>query len=272
MTLDLGLTRGQWSRAPVVFVLAQARFLPIPEASLEKARSALSLRLRDRFPLVVPNRPVSSQNFGALEAGASQTGVAEYDLRDDAGLEVIRIGEGGITFAVTAYSGAANFRHRWLEILDVLAEVGISEVTRLGLRYIDFIVPHEGEAPEDYVAAPWNLSGMPPLPGAVGAPDLTVSMLDLAYPHGRMRLQFMRGIGYPSLPADLHGMLQVPASRSAGNPNLCGVIDTDRWMEGAMPSDRASLDLRLAQMHADVSAAFQAMITPLALAQWNPKS
>jgi len=185
---------------------------------------------------------------------------------------MVRIQYGVLTYAVTSYKDSSDFREKWLEITDVLKEVHVGKATRLGLRYVDFLEPQTGKQPEDYVKAPWNLEGMPRLPGARSGPDLHVSMVDLGYPEGRMRLQFMRGFGVPALPMDLQGMLTPRARRKTqAELRLCGVIDSDRWIDGEHSTERATLNQLFTQMHNDVSSAFRAMVTPMALHEWMTK-
>lgn len=266
---------GQWVSAPLVFVLAQVRFLPNASATPEQLRDAVIKRVGSKFPTI---NQTNSLNFeitldAPVPSPQRAVPLVIYDLVNNDVDAMVRIGQGSLTYAVTSYVDSHKFRSEWLEIADALTDVAVTSVTRLGLRYVDFIIPEPGRKPEEYVKAPWNLAGIPNLPGALRGPDLNVSMMDVAYEQGRLRLQFMRGIGVPSLPMDLQGML-TPRQQSTGAGHAeCGVIDSDRWIDGNEHSaDRATLDRLFTQMHTDVSAAFRAMITPLAAEKWNPTS
>lgn len=265
--------RGQWAHAPLVFVLAQARFLPTPMATPEGLRDAIRERVSSRFPTI--SQPT---NLG-IEINIDAEGIVQrtsqapaYDLVNNDVDEMVRVQHGTLTYAVTSYVDSSHFREQWLNIASALEDVQVATVSRLGLRYVDYLVPPSGRLPEDYVNAPWNLKDMPSLPGSSGGPDLHVSMVDVAYSIGRMRLQFMRGFGVPSLPMDLQGMLSPRQQATFNQPGQCGVIDTDRWIDGDHTCDRATLNQLFTQMHTDVSKAFRAMITPLAKSEWNPDS
>jgi len=266
---------GQWASAPLVFVLAQVRFLPNASATPEQLRDALIKRVGYKFPTINQTNALNVEITLDAPAANPQRAVplVIYDLVNNDVDAMVRIGQGSLTYAVTSYVDSPRFRSAWLEITDALTDVDITSVMRLGLRYVDFIIRQAGRKPEEYVKAPWNLAGIPELPGALRGPDLNVSMMDVAYPQGRLRLQFMRGIGVPSLPMDLQGML-IRRQQSAGAGHAeCGVIDSDRWIDGNEHSaDHATLDRLFTQMHTDVSAAFRAMITPLAAEEWNPAS
>ncbi|MGF6372958.1 uncharacterized protein (TIGR04255 family) [Paraburkholderia sp. RAU6.4a] len=273
MDSDTARQKGQWASAPLVFVLAQVRFLPSAAAAPEHLRDAIIKRVGYKFPTI---NQTNALNFEiTLDAPTPSPNRAAqsviYDLVNSEVDAMVRVEQSALTYAVTSYFDSHNFRNQWLEITEALKDVDVSSVMRLGLRYVDFIIPQSGRKPEEYVKAPWNLAGMPVLPGALRSPDLSVSMMDLAYPEGRLRLQFMRGIGVPSLPMDLQGML-TPRQQSASAIHAeCGVIDSDRWIDGNEHSvDRANLDELFRQMHTDVSSAFRAMISPLADEEWNP--
>lgn len=273
MTSDPTRGRGQWASAPVVFVLAQVRFLPSSAANPEKLRDAITTRLGARFPTVSqissPAIEINLDSEPGVQRPASAVG---YDLVNENVDAMVRVRQDSLTYAVTSYVHSSHFRDHWLQVAAALSDVHVTAVTRAGLRYVDFLLPSEGRLPEEYVKAPWNLAGMPVLPGALDAPDLHVSLLDLRYPVGRMRLQFMRGFGVPTLPMDLQGMLTPRLESSKGHLTVCGVIDTDRWIDGEHPSDVATLNQLFTQMHTEVSDAFRAMISPLANREWNPES
>ena len=264
---------GQWASAPLVFVLAQVRFLPNASATPEQLRDAIIKRVGLKFPTI---NQTNALNFEiTLDAPAPSPRRAVplviYDLVNSDVDAMVRIQQGSLTYAVTSYVDSPQFRSEWLAITDALTDVDVTSVMRLGLRYVDFIIPQPGRKPEEYVKTPWNLAGVPALPGALRGPDLNVSMMDVAYPQGRLRLQFMRGVGVPSLPMDLQGMLNPRQESSSVVHAECGVIDSDRWIDGnELSVDRATLNKLFTQMHTDVSAAFRAMITPLATEEWNP--
>lgn len=273
MTGDVSPRRGRWARAPIVFVLAQVRFLATPATAPENLRDAIVRRVSSQFPTVSQSRGPTVELSIDAEPGVQRTRAAvAYDLVNENVDTMVRVQHDTLTYVVTEYEDSSHFREHWLEVAAALQDIGVATVSRVGLRYVDFLLPREGRMPEDYVKAPWNLSGMPQLPGAAGAPDLHVSMLDVGYPAGRMRLQFIRGYGMPALPMDLQGMLTPRLEPPHSKPTVCGVIDTDRWIDGQHPADLATLNQLFTQMHTEVSAAFQAMISPLAEREWNPNA
>lgn len=262
---------GQWANAPLVFVLAQVRFLPQAGVTPENIRDAITKRVANRFGTIQPTNSLDIQinlDGAAQMANTISQNLVGYDMLNTDVDAMIRIFNGSITYATTRYQNSSTFQDEWMDILKCLADVGIPNVNRLGLRYVDFLIPSEGKTPEDYVVAPWDCRHMVKLPGSTGLPDMNVSMMDVPYPQGRMRIQYMRGFGIPNLPADLQGMLP-PAKQTNNDIGLCGIIDTDRWLDGQHVTEVDGLRGTFKLMHKDLSGAFQAMTTEWAQQEWK---
>jgi uncharacterized protein (TIGR04255 family) len=274
VTQEKASALGQWVNAPLVFVLAQVRFLPAAGAGPENIRDAITTRLDQRFTSIVEATQVGFQINMEGQAGVvtGQTSVAGYDMLAADMQSMVRVTRDSVSYATTAYQNSKLFFVDWMEILKALPQVGIKTVNRLGMRYVDFIIPAEGHEPEDYVCPPWDARNMPKLPGANAGPSLLVHMMDVPFPEGMMRLQFMKGFGMPSLPADLQGMLPPANSQTQNRLGWCGIIDTDRWMDAEVPSNEEQLRVSYETIHADLSQAFQVMITSFAKEVWDPTS
>ena len=265
---------GQWANAPLVFVLAQVRFLPVAGVGPENIRDAITARLGQRFTSIVEATQVGFQINMEGQAGVvtGQTSVAGYDMLATDMQSMVRVTRDSVSYATTTYLNSTLFFTNWMEILKALPAVGIKTVNRVGMRYVDFIIPAQGHEPEDYVCPPWDARNMPKLPGANKGPSLLVHMMDVPFPEGMMRLQFMKGFGVPSLPADLQGMLPPANSQTQNETGWCGIIDTDRWVDAEVPSTEEQLRVSYKTIHAELSQAFQLMITPFAREVWNPTS
>lgn len=264
---------GQWAQAPVVFVLAQVRFPAQPEGFTEKLQLAIS-KLHEGDYLPAQPAPVMEIKI-EMEPGAvpkqtvTQTGTG-YNLLKNDGRMVVRIEPSSLTLAVNEYRDSKHLMKLWFPMVACLKEAGLQgSVSRLGLRYVDFVVPTEGKLPEDYVNRPWNQTATPAFEGALGKPFLFVSLHDIEFARGRMRLQFMRGFGKPGLPADLQGLLE-PREMDCPVEQPTAVIDTDRWMEGGAwgPAEMEICD-DFKTMHQDLSKTFKTMVSSLARKEWG---
>ena len=263
---------GQWRNAPLVFVLAQVRFPAQPEGFTEKMQLLVCKQQPGRYlaaqatPIV--HVSVELELGGVPKQNVVQTGMG-YNIARSDGRMMVRVEPGSLTVAVNEYVDFDHLMAQWFPLIACLQEAGLQgSVQRLGLRYVDFVIPAEDAAPEDYLKEPWNQKATPEFPGAIGTPGMCVSLHDMEFPKGRMRLQYLRGFGQPSLPADLLGLL-APAPKSPPMGAASAVIDTDRWMEDhwVLEGDAIKGDFR--QMHKDLAALFNTIISTRARTEWK---
>lgn len=267
---------GQWTNAPLVFVLAQVRFVPSQQVSLDAMREAAVAALGSNFPHINPVMSLDLHiDLNNLPAKPPVPIVGGYDfLRADL-QAMARITSDSISFAVSKYANYREFETTWLSICAILSSLGIYEVSRQGMRYVDFVFPEDGKVPEDYVRPPFDPRVSPPLSGALGHAGLSGVMMDYPFPDGRLRVQYSRGYGDPALPLDLQGMLPpapIAGMRRSTTISLSGVIDTDRWIEGRFSASESDLRVSFRRIHNELSAAFVSIVTPDALAYWNQPS
>jgi uncharacterized protein (TIGR04255 family) len=263
---------GQWANAPVVFVLAQVRFPAQPEGFTERLQLAVSKLRENDFlpaqPVPVMDVKIEVDQGGVPKQTVTQTGTG-YNIARNDGRMVVRIEPSSLTLAVNEYRDSNHLIGEWLPMVACLRQARLKgKVTRLGLRYVDFVAPAEGKLPEDYVNAPWNQSTTPHFVGAIVPPGMFVCLHDIEFTKGRMRVQYMRGFGKPSLPADLLGLLE-PRTVPDDASRPTAVIDTDRWMEESWEPSGEQISNDFKRMHQDLSNAFKAMVTPMARAQWG---
>lgn len=267
--------KGQWKNAPLAFVLAQVRFSQQPDGFTEKFQEAIqNLMPHQLMPAVAaPLMQVSIEigDDGTQKQSMTPIGTL-FNLVATDGRMLVRIAPDSLTLAVTSYTDSTDFRNLWMPMVNELNNIDMTgSINRLGLRYVDFVVPQPGESVEVYVASPWNLEGVTSLPGAIEElPGLNFSMMDVGFAKGRMRLQFMRGFGKPNLPADLQGMLEPEAVAMERPDGQSAVIDMDRWIEGQWSVRDDNLQADFSTMQADLSGAFKHMISDYAKSCWNP--
>ena len=175
-----------------------------------------------------------------------------------------------MTYTTSLYKDSPHFLAEWRSMLDCLCAAGGVKVQRMGLRYIDFIVPAADKAPENYFK-----EGFSRAPSALAeAPPLTAFM-SYEYSKGDgevMRVQFGRGIAPPSLPPDLDGSVQPPPAlldRYTEGPSA--VLDMDRWRMDSRRLQAEEIADEFRRFRDDIRTAFNAIITPEARAEWSGK-
>jgi uncharacterized protein (TIGR04255 family) len=148
-------------------------------------------------------------------------------------------------------------------------------VNRLGLRYVDFIIPKKGEQPEKYVDGRLN-----PLMPISKSGDSVVAMSVAIYPmgDGNLTVRYVRGTGQPELPPELSTIQleksQLMLRRDVEKDQPTAILDLDRISEIKKPLrlDAASLRERLQKLRNDVHDAFMNQIsTEHAKTTWRTK-
>ncbi len=270
MYIETPKAMGQMANAPLAFVLAQVRFSEQSSEFTHRLQHLLDQLEPGRF---MPAQPQPIQRFTFDPSAENpmptplEVGFAYHLVRKDAQV-MVRVAPDSLTLAVTDYENSTKFRELWFPMVGCLGAAKLSgPVQRLGLRYVDFILPTGNRIPEDYVVAPWSLQDFPKLPGAKDRPSLHVSLQEIEFDQGRMRLQFHRGYGKPMLPMDLGGMLQPQLGRE--HNGLSAIIDTDRWIEGSWSHDDLAIAQSFISMHSDVGNVFKAMMSPHAKTEWE---
>lgn len=257
---------GQWAKAPLAMVLAQVRFSPGPELGHENVSAKMWERLIEQFPNRLPVQQFSWV-LGNAEPSLLSPQVVGYDLRSEDLRKSIRVDDQVLTYCTSVYQNSGVFLNEWSSILEILCSLGTVKVSRLGVRYVDFIIPSEGKHPEDY------------LNGGLGqSPHLLGSQAPIAHHMyeyerdngGRIRLQYSRGFGPPALPADLTEAVPPPpflVSRYSGGESA--VLDMDSWRICDESMDCNLLVSKFHEIRADMADVFKLIISDSALQEWQ---
>ena len=267
---------GTWDNAPLAYVLVEIRTEVISD--LKDYQPKLGGEFRERFPL---QREVRSAQ---LIASASEMVLAPqidpmWELAAADNRTAVLLRPNGIVLHATSYVDSKDFLLKLLEVLTVYNKIVPAVfVNRLGLRYIDFILPKQAESPDLYVNAKLNCDlGVSERPDEFSATSVAVYPLK----DGSLTLRFMRGRGQPELPPDLSLTALTPSHLmrdGSGKPVIpdkrpTAILDTDRVVE-ITPVERLDpkkIHDRVVEMHNDVSRVFGAAITNHARKAWGAK-
>lgn len=263
------LALGRWPNAPLALVVAQVRFIPQPDTAPNAIAERILNTTGRSHPHTSPLAPVSVIIGQAPPlAMPIPTPPAGLDLRNDENTEVIRLQMGSLTFLSSAYQDSAHFIGLWRTFMAALCEESELQVVRLGLRYIDFIIPSDTHVPEDYF-----LGGLGKSPDVLGEQS-SVAFNLYDFPRedgGQLRVQYGRGFGTPALPPDLQDSVLLPAHFANASPSkLSAVLDMDRWRMVNQPLAAASIVDEVDRLRADLSQSFRRIMSPLAQREWMP--
>lgn len=261
---------GKWPNAPLALVLAQVRFDPEIDTEYKVVAERLKAALGERFPAMKAVRQVAFV-FGpgpARESNPSENEVGR-ELRSDDNRCALRLQDGVMTYTTSLYEDSQHFLAEWRSMLDCLCEAGGVKVQRLGLRYVDFIIPASGKEPEDYFKA-----GFGDLPHVFDemAKTAFVSHEYSRGTNGAMRVQFGRGFAPPTLPPDLGGDGSItlpPALLNKYTGGASAVLDIDSWRVDSRRLQAAEIADEFQLLRDDICNAFRRIITTEAEAEWS---
>lgn len=262
---------GKWPNAPLALVLAQIRFDPEVDTEYKEVAERLKAALGDQFPAMKSVRQVTIVLGSApAQTGESKANDGEVgrDLSSDDNRSALRLQEGVMTYSTSLYEDSPHFLAEWRSMLECLCTTGGVMVQRLGLRYVDFIVPTAGKVPEDYFKDGFGHST------EVFGNIAETAFMSHQYSKvdGALRVQYGRGIAKPSLPPDLDGVVQLPpALLEKYTEGASAVLDIDRWH---MPSRRMKAEEianEFQRLRDDICQTFSGIIAREAEAEWSGK-
>lgn len=261
---------GKWPNAPLALVLAQVRFDPEVDTEYKEVAERLKASLGERFPAMKAVRQVQFV-FGNMPAPPVESKQNEFEvgreLRSDDDRRALRVQDGVMTYTTSLYEDSQQFLAEWQSMLDCLCAAGGIKVQRLGLRYVDFIIPTAGKVPEDYFKDGFGHSA-----DVFGEAAQTAFMShEYHREHGALRVQYGRGFAPPTLPPDLDdGSVQVPpglVEKYAAGPSA--VLDIDRWRVDSRRVRAAELADEFQRLRDDICMTFSRIITSEAKAEWS---
>lgn len=261
---------GKWPNAPLALVLAQVRFDPEIGTEYKEVATRLKDTFGESLPAMKPVRPVAltlgNMPGQVIEAKPNEVEVGR-ELRSDDNRRALRVQEGAMTYTTSLYKDSQHFLAEWRSMLDCLCAAGGVKVQRLGLRYVDFIIPTAGKAPEDYFK-----DGFGQLPHIFEETAQT-AFIRHEYPrgiNGVMRVQFARGIDKPSLPPDLNGSVTPPqVLLNKYTKGASAVLDIDNWRVDSRRLQAAEIAEEFQILRDDTCNAFKRIITPEAETEWS---
>lgn len=260
------------SNAPVYYALAQAHFNPV--AAMTKYVDQIQDRLRrEGYPLYDPQ-----QVTHLVVPGPGQAQQAEPQIKHTFSWLITRadrsagfiLAPSAITYHTTHYDTRKEFIPELLRGLTAVHEATtLDHVSRLGLRYLDAVLPGAGESVEQYLVGglhgiEFNAAHLYALAesvfGTETGPLVTTGTL-VARVH-----RMTAPLGFP--PDMQPNGLMINPKFEVSETRAHAVIDTDHFVEGRMPIDMDQLGEQLLSLHATIKSVFGAMTTDHAREAW----
>ncbi|MCD9118358.1 TIGR04255 family protein [Pseudomonas bijieensis] len=254
--------------APVYYALAQVRFNPV--ALMPKFADEIQDRLRKSgFPVfeIVQSHQIE---FGDLtknpDLKPNVTQTPNWFFTSEDKFNGYVLGTDFFTFQTTNYNTHEEFFSSFCEGLTLLNEfVGLGAISRIGIRYLDAVVPTEGESINEYLHQ--NILGVDfGLPWSGGSWE-SVFKTDEGMLVSKVYKTASATLGFPFDLQPRSVVMHERFSFSEGKEHA--VIDIDHYAEGSFPPDADTISKLLEKLHASVNKCFNAIATPLAFERWS---
>jgi len=266
---------GRLPNAPLAYVLAQVRFEPFLE--IEKQIPALQGVLRERYPRF---RRFERAGFDIVWDDETPSPCVQpalsrhWELATATNHEGVVVQQDSLIFHATAYEDHEQFGQAWRWVMQRAGEhLPNLFVNRIGLRYINLILPSAGEIPAAYVVDRLRCDPDPRIPYRSHR-GLTAAEYQLGEGRGDLAVRYSRGMGPPTLPPDLTGLSLHPSESmqraltvDAQQPTA--VLDIDRFMTLGVVYAADPLAELFRPMHEEISAVFKALTTDHAHTVWK---
>lgn len=194
------------------------------------------------------------------------TPVERYLFSNPENTKNFLLDQSALAFQATEYDIFETFASHLLQGLDLLNKtVGLSFIERIGVRYLDAVIPREGETLSEYL--------IPEVMGLYGKLKGTVQhSFSETLTRGEegsvvSRTVIQQGqIGFP--PDLVQSMTLKVAQRFMQSEGMHAIIDTDGFYMERVPFDLAEAKRKLTVLHDRIDRSFRATVTEHALAVW----
>jgi len=240
------------------------------QLTLDKHIPALQERLQAEFPRFQTVNEAIIQIDASGEAAPQNTQSTRYEFASADNRQGVVLNRETLVFHATAYSNYEAFSRRLEGVLkNVGSELKHLFVRRVGLRYVDLLIPQEGETPDAYVNA--GLCSMPTLsmPSQYHS-GLVISEFRMA--EGSLVVRYATARGRLGLPPDLQSLLLAEPDimhRTVPDNIVTGLLDFDRFVPQEISFEASYVKSIFDSLHDDLSVAFRDLTTDHAKQVWN---
>lgn len=261
------------SQAPVYYALAQAQFNPV--AAMSKYIDQIQDTLRkDGFTLYEPQQITHLQLTPGLEQGQGDPMLASKTSwlisKSDRTAGFI-LNTSSIAFHTTHYETHKHFIPQLLHGLATIHKiVSLEHVSRLGLRYLDAILPEGDETVDQYLASGLHGVDFDAEPRYSLSESAFNTNLDAILSIGTLVARIYRLNSVLGFPPDMipSGLVQMERFAIQNNQPHA-IIDTDHFVEGIISLDLDIIENQLMELHQSIKHIFSSTVTDFARKKWS---
>ncbi len=273
MEKNMSIDSGRMEKAPVYFALAQVRFTPVKAMSkyIDEIQDTLRLEgyplfekreeAQIKFDFKGPNQP-PEPTFDTITRWyiTNADNTAGFVLSNEY-----------IIFQTADYDTREPFFQAIMKGLNlVIKHARPSLIRRLGIRYLDAVLPDDDESMEQYLAD--GLHGVSPGLKLLQASNEMVfqTAVEPIIKNGILAAKIYKANGELGYPPDIapHAISMLPKFSNA-SPRWHCCIDTDHYVEGNINHDEDEILEQFLSLHGVLKSTFRSMVSDYALHKWN---
>lgn len=260
------------SNAPVYYSLAQARFNPV--AAMEEYAGKIQDRLRREGYTILETEQVQGFEFSFGNMPPTQPARAKqiqhwFFTKSDRSCGYV-LGQDFLTFQSTRYESHQDFFNDLIAGIEVVHEiVQLEAVSRLGVRYLNAILPGENETTEKYLAD--GVHGVA-IEGAKRKFSAWESIFETqcGETSGTLLTKVYKAFGLIGFPSDLVAQsVQIQPKFQLAEEKHHAVLDMDHYLDASFPAEREALLPALTALYDAIAVSFRAIATPHAFNVWK---
>ena len=259
---------GRLPNAPLIYVLAQVAFTRVPK--MESYWEEFHQAIYDRYPMASPE---NIQQFHLQDPNnPSRSSSVRWNIIDSEEREGIILAPENLIFHATSYTTSDDFFARLEFVLTKLVDVLPKNIriTRLGLRYIDLLLPSADLLVDNQVS---GKLGSIPLDEA-GCEFLKLEEVTRyrTPENGDLVIRHRQSKEADILPGDLfpNNLRVAPLLEKEKLPNVVvGLMDYDHYVQFKADLNVDIIIEKLRALQATSSKAFRLTTTPAALQLWK---
>jgi uncharacterized protein (TIGR04255 family) len=255
------------NNAPVFYTLAQVGFNPISVMGdyVPKIQERLRRTGFPDFRTETLHRVEFRQKVGEQPEIETHV-VPRWSFMNSKGIEGYILGTDSIVFHTTVYDTFPVFTEQFLMGLALVHEAATLAYTeRVGLRYLDAVSPHAGEALDAYLSQ--TVLGLHRALQGTLAHSFTETVVQNA--SGTLVSRVVIRDDTLAVPPDLHPLNLKVGDRFASIKGLHAILDNDQFAADRTDFNLDEVMTKLGSMHDRIEEVFHATVTPFALEQWK---
>jgi uncharacterized protein (TIGR04255 family) len=256
------------THAPVYFTVAEVRFSPV--LSLESYVPKIQEHLRRLGYPAYQAAEVLTLKVIAAEAAAGASPISQrlprHVFMDIGKTAAFVLTSSALSFHTTQYDVFETFLREVTKGLDVVHEtVTLAYTDRIGIRYLDAVLPGAGEAIDRYLIP--EVLGLSAKSG--GILEQSFSETRRRLPNGQLIARCLIRNGRVGLPGDLQTVGLTLPERVTLFDGAHASLDTDAYFQGRESFATNTVQEHLDSLHNEIAAAFRSTVTNHALTAWE---